>query len=148
MISSGIRCVFHDFRRISHGSPRISKDRSGCPGDFRRISYAGPIHVSSLDCCWVCYQACDHKFNRLLGTRAKVADPSLPNGLEERGSGDLHRLNAQGGSQGLPPWWSPLTTRGAREGTCNLGLRFNALFRLKGVYEGAPALLNPFDLRT
>ena len=79
----------------------------------------------------------------------KVADPSLPNGLEERGSGDLHRLNAQGGSQGLPPWWSPLTTRGAREGTCNLGLRFNALFsRLKGVYEGAPALLNPFDLRT
>ena len=54
---------------------------------------------------------------------AKAADPSLPYVREEGGSGDLHRLNAQGGSQGLPPWWSLLATRGAREGTCSLGAR-------------------------
>ena len=79
---------------------------------------------------------------------AKVADPlsSLRRG-REGGRGGLHRLNAQGGSQGLPPWRSFLTARvspgglfdhqGSREGTSSLGLGFIFL-QIKRVFRRDP----------
>ena len=64
----------------------------------------------------------------------RYSTPGLPNPLsscwwEGRGSGGLHHLNAQGGSQGLPPWWPLGAARGAREGMGGLGVGWISFWR-------------------
>ena len=89
----------------------------------------------------------------LVGVYALSSRPRLPTPLSslrrgrEGGRGGLHRLNAQGGSQGLPPWRSFLTARvspgglfdhqGSREGTSSLGLGFIFL-QIKRVFRRDP----------
>ena len=60
------------------------------------------------------------------------------------GSGGLHHLNAQGGSQGLPPWWPLGATRGAREGMGSLGVGLILFEDKKGFGRGPPPFRTPF----